>query len=289
MKVHEMMTARRVLSVNPDDDVMFAARLMSWAGVRHLPVCEGRRVIGIFTTHDYLRYRSDTKPAGDSAPVSRFMTAPAITARSDDPVDTISSRMLSRRIGCVPVVDERHHLVGVLTTDDILGGDVRAAMPGADATMSIADVMTSDPMTVRPYMPVLEAVALMTEHGFKHVPVTDQDGRLVGIITDRDVRTAIGDPAEALGRELTELEELPISTVMTTPVQHVREDAPLVQVAHRLAHESIGALPVVDDDDRVIGIVSYVDVVRKLLDLVGGRERSGSVEHEPAFDSPDWP
>lgn len=286
MKIEDIMTARRVLSVKPEDDVMFAARLMSWAGVRHLPVCEERRVVGLFTEQDYLRCRIEIEPGTDGVAVSQFMAAPIVTARPHDPVSAVNALMLARRIGCVPVVDENDQLLGVLTASDILAADVRAAMPRAGTAISIREVMTHDPTTVRPFMPVLEAVALMAEHGFKHVPVTDQDGRLVGIITDRDIRTAIGDPAEALRRELTELEELPISTVMTTPAESTREDAPLVEVAHRLAHESIGALPVVDDAGRVTGIVSYVDVVRKLLDLVGGRKRDEWLaEQQPSAGS----
>ena len=63
-------------------------------------------------------------------------------------------------------------------------------------------------MTVHPGEPLLEAVALMAQHGFRHVPVTGAEGQLVGMISDRDVRTAIGDPAEALRSELTEVDEL---------------------------------------------------------------------------------
>ena len=282
MIVQELMTSRRVLSVAPEDEVMFAARLMSWAGVKHLPVCDGRRVVGIFTERDYLRCRAVAGLTRRGMPVSRAMTSPVFTVHPQDLATAAATLMLSRHIGCLPVVDDKHDLVGVLAASDILAADVRASVPRTDAAVSIAEVMTRDPVTARPYQPVLEAVALMTERGFKHVPIVDGEGRLVGIISDRDVRTAIGDPAEALGRELTELEEMPISSVMTTPAESVSEDAPLVQVAHRLAHESIGALPVVDVAGRVVGIVSYVDVVRKLLDLVTRQHQTTAGPEEPA-------
>jgi CBS domain-containing protein len=254
--------------------------------VRQLPICERGRVVGVFAQHDYLRYRSENQPGNEPVPVSRYMTSPVVTLRAHDAAAAASALMLSRRIGCLPVVDERHHLLGMLTAGDILAADVRAAAPRDGAGISIGEVMTRDPMTARPYQPVLEAVALMTERGFKHVPITDDDGRLVGIISDRDVRTAIGDPTEALGRDLTEIEEMPISTVMTTPAESVREEAPLVEVAHQLAHDSIGALPVVDEDERVVGIVSYVDVVRKLLDLVTSGPRPAPFDGQPIDRSP---
>jgi CBS domain-containing protein len=239
----------------------------------------------VFTDHDYLRYRSEAGPTEDEVPVSRFMTTPAITVRPRDPAVVASALLLSHKIGCLPVIDDRHHLVGLLTAGDILAADLRASVPPARPGLAIGEVMTPDPVTARPYQPVLEAVALMTERGFKHVPIVDDEGRLIGIISDRDVRTAIGDPAEALGRELTEIEEMPISTVMTAPAESVDVEAPLIEVAHRLAHESIGALPVVDDHQRVVGIVSYVDVVRSLLDLVTSRRPPQSPEGAPAPSS----
>jgi CBS-domain-containing membrane protein len=281
MIVQEIMTTRRVLSVAPEDDVMFAARLMSWAGVRHLPVCDGRRVIGMFTEHDYLRHRCQAGPAEGDVPVNRFMTAPVVTARPQDAVSAAAELMLSRHISCLPVVDEDDQLIGILAGSDVVAADARASAPRTDAAVAVAEVMTRDPATARAYQPVLEAVALMTERGFKHVPIVDEDGHLVGIVSDRDVRTAIGDPAEALSRDLTELEEMPISTVMTTPAESVSEGAPLVEVAHRLAHESIGALPVIDGNGRVVGIVSYVDVVRKLLDLVTSRRQPAAFGDRP--------
>ena len=151
--------------------------------------------------------------------------------------------------------------------------------------MKVSEIMTREPVTLSPTSTIGEAATIMRQEDAGSVPILE-GGRLVGIITDRDIRTAIGDPAEALRRELTELEELPISTVMTTPAESTREDAPLVEVAHRLAHESIGALPGVDDAGRVTGIVSYVDVVRKLLDLVGGRKRDEWLaEQQPSAGS----
>ena len=280
------MRDRRVLSAEPEDDVLFAARLMSWAGVKQLAICERGRVVGLFAQHDYLRYRAEIDIGVAPVPVRSYMTSPVVTVRAQDPAEAAIALMLARRIGCVPIVDDRQHLVGMLTAGDVLAADVRAAAPRPGAGILIREVMTRDPVTARPYQPVLEAVALMTEHGFKHVPITDDDGRLVGIISDRDVRTAIGDPAEALGRDLTEIEEMPISTVMTRPAESVREEAPLVEVAHQLAHESIGALPVLDEEERVVGIVSYVDVVRKLLDLVTSEPQPADSAEPATFPAP---
>lgn len=268
VKIKDVMTTHRLVSVKPEDDVAFAARLMSWAGVRHLPVIKGRTVVGVFTERDYLRYRAVTGEAADADPVSAYMTAPAETVSPDDPAAMASAVMLASRVGCVPVIDEGR-LVGIVTATDLLAAEVRAAAPRVGLGTPVSQVMKPHPAVVRPHQPVLEAVALMAEHGFRHVPVVDADGRLLGMVSDRDVRTAIGDPAEALRSEREEVDELRVSTVMTSPARSIGEDAPLSEVAERLARESIGALPVLDEGGRVVGIISYTDLVRALLDIAG--------------------
>lgn len=270
LTVKDLMKTRRIVSVKPDDDVAFAARLMSWAGVRHLPVVKGRAVVGVFSERDYLRYRAETGGQGALDPVSRFMASPAETISPDDPVAAASALMLSRRLGCLPVVADGQ-LVGMVTVNDLMAVDVRAAAPRLDLDTPISRVMSPSPVVVHPYEPLLEAVALMRQRGIRHVPVTDADGRLVGMVSDRDVRAAIGDPAEAFRSERTEIEEMLVSTVMTSPAESVGEDAPLSAVAARLTHESIGALPVVDRTNRITGVVSYVDIVKVLLELAASR------------------
>jgi acetoin utilization protein AcuB len=265
------MNTRRLVSVKPDDDIALAARLMSQAGVRHLPVVDGRAVVGVFTERDYLRYRAETGGEGALDPVSRFMSAPAETVSPDDPVAAAGALLLSRRLGCLPVVASGR-LVGILTVNDLLADDVRTALPPVDLDGPISTVMVRGPHVVRPDEPLLEAVALMTEYGIRHVPVVDGQGRLVGMISDRDVRTAVGDPVAALRSERVGIDELRVAGVMTTRPASVPEETPLSSVAERMEHQMIGALPVVDRKGRVTGIVSYVDLVRVLLDLARSRQ-----------------
>lgn len=268
-KIKDVMNTHRLISVKPDDDVAFAARLMSWASVRHLPVVQGRAVVGVFTERDYLRYRSVTGDPAGTDRVSQFMTSPAESVSPDDPAAIASAIMLARRIGCIPVIDEGR-LVGIVTSTDMLAAEVRAAAPRVGLDTPVSQVMVPHPAVVFPHQPLLEAVAMMADRGFRHVPVTDGEGHLVGMVSDGDVRTALGDPTEALRSERSEIDEMRVSSVMTRPAESIPDEASLADAAERLARGSIGALPVVDRTDRVVGIVSYTDLVRALLDLAGG-------------------
>ena len=129
--------------------------------------------------------------------------------------------------------------------------------------------MTPAPATVSPATTVGAAAALMRARGVRHLPVVDAGGRLVGILTDRDLRQVVFDPAvqARLSRATEALRGLTVREVMTwgaisvTPGTSIRDAA-------RLMHENrIGALPVVEND-RVVGILTETDVLRTFRELV---------------------
>jgi CBS-domain-containing membrane protein len=282
LKVKDVMRTRNLISVRRDDDVAMAAQLMAWAGIRHLPVLDagerddgdGARVVGVFTERDLLRYRAETGGGGGLDPVGAFMTAPAETIRPDADIAEASARIIAGHLGCLPVIDSDDTLVGIVTTTDLVGLHLSRPLQEPDGMGEqprVALAMRRNPATVRPYFPLLEAVGIMVDHGVRHVPVTDDGGRVVGIISDSDVRTAIGDPVEALQREWEELEELKVSSVMTTDVVTVREDVGLLDAARAFIDHRIGAIPVLDGAERIVGIVSYVDVLRALRNRVAAR------------------
>jgi acetoin utilization protein AcuB len=273
VQIKDLMRTRNLVSVRPDDDLAVAAQIMRWAGVRHLPVLEGTEVVGVLTERDLLRHRAEAGSRDDAELLVRtFMTRPPETIGPDEDVAAACAMMVARRIGCLPVVDGGK-LVGIVTTTDLLGSQLAARLAPSPATITRVEVaMKREPPTVAAYAPLLEAVGIMVDRDVRHVVVIDEHQRVVGIVTDRDVRTAIGDPLEALRQELTELEELKVAGVMTTDVLTVRDDARLSDVARQFVDERVGALPVVDARGRLVGIVSYVDVIRALLLPGDGRE-----------------
>jgi CBS domain-containing protein len=276
MKVKELMRTRNLVSVRADDDLAVAAQIMRWAGVRHLPVLDDGTVVGVLTERDLLRHRAEAGRE-DGDPVRSYMTAPPELIGPDDDVASACAQLVARRIGCLPVVDGGR-LIGIVTTTDVVGSQISAGLrapPAIAARVELA--MKRDPPTVASYAPLLEAVGIMVDRDVRHVLVVDDARRVVGIVSDRDVRTAIGDPLEALRQELTELEELKVTGVMTTDVITVREDMPLSDVARLFVDERVGALPVTDAKGRVVGIVSYVDVIRALLAPGETRDAIGAV------------
>lgn len=288
MKVKDLMRTRNLVSVRPDDELTVAAQIMRWAGVRHLPVLREGEVVGVLTERDLLRRRAESKEdEGGGDLVGEFMTRPPEVIGPDEDVAAACAQMVARKIGCLPVVDGGK-LVGILTTTDVVGSQISAATAGPRAGGGRVELaMRRDPASVPVYSPLLEAVAIMVDRDVSHIPVVDAEGQVVGILSDRDVRTAIGDPVDALHQELTELEEMKVSGVMTIEVITVREDARLADVARLFVDSRVGAIPVVDQNKRLVGMISYVDVIRALLAPIDpSRSPAGDGRAEPAPSTP---
>jgi acetoin utilization protein AcuB len=128
--------------------------------------------------------------------------------------------------------------------------------------MYISRHMTSDPITVSPAMLLPEARALLNEYHFRHLPVVDEHGKLVGMLTDRDLRSAY--PSSVLSdseRRLVyeRVEETAVSEIMTTECVSLSADSTLDDALFLFDRDQLGALPVLDND-QVVGIFSIRDL-----------------------------
>ena len=112
----------------------------------------------------------------------------------------------------------------------------------------------------------------MSERQVRHAPVVDKDRRVVGMLSDRDIRLALGATlfTEVDGAAAKRIRFLKIREVMARNPIVVHQSVPLREAVSAFLHKSVGALPVVDDDERIVGILSYVDVLRELLDVRAG-------------------
>jgi CBS domain-containing protein len=127
--------------------------------------------------------------------------------------------------------------------------------------LPVKSVMTLHPAAVGPEDPLGAAAKMMVEGGFRHVPVVDADGRVVGMLSERDVRARLGVEVERFPAAASDLlaEEVE-ATMSRTPIT-VEPDTPLRDVIGILADERVGALPVVDERERLLGIISYLDLL----------------------------
>jgi acetoin utilization protein AcuB len=113
-----------------------------------------------------------------------------------------------------------------------------------------------------------DAVKLLVRNKIRHLPVVDGDGRLCGIVTDRDLRHHLFEPEvfRAIGTEPVErlLSRVPVSQVMSSPVTSIGADAELEEAARVMLDEGLGSLPVVEQG-RVVGILTETDLLRRIV------------------------
>jgi CBS domain-containing protein len=120
--------------------------------------------------------------------------------------------------------------------------------------MKISDVMTRDVQTIRPDQSAQDAARFMLKAEAGSIPVTDGD-RLIGMITDRDI--AVRGVAKGYGPDT------PVRELMSDDVICARADDSVEDVASRMSEAQVRRLPVIDQDERLCGIVSLGDLSRE--------------------------
>ncbi len=263
MKIRDIMRPGP-FTIGENETLGAAQRVMLRSNVRHLPVVREARLVGILSQRDVLAARGGIDEDWWAYPVGTAMRTPVQTAGPDDSVIEVAGRLAAAKIGAMPVV-ERGRLIGLVTVTDLLDAEVREAMQPTPATSATAvGAMTPFPLTVRPDALLADAIALMVDRHVRHLPVVDTASSIVGMLSERDVRTAIGDPLafrELRSRSQTQYR---VRDVMTRPAVPVAFDRPIVDIARLFADGSTDAVPVVDKFGALLGIISYVDVLRAL-------------------------
>jgi len=140
--------------------------------------------------------------------------------------------------------------------------------------MFVRDRMSSEPITITPDTPFQDALKLMHEHRFRRLPVVDKHGKLVGIVSERDLLYASPSPATSLSVwELNYLlSKLEVQEIMTKDVITTTPGTPIENAARLIVDNKIGGLPVVDEDNRVVGVITETDIFKTFVEMFGGRQ-----------------
>jgi CBS domain-containing protein len=275
MKVRDIMHAE-VKSIGEDDDVTLAQQLMLWNGIHHLPVLRSKRLVGIVNERDIVGASLGAGGLGkpQTKRIADIMETDVQLTQPNADVADAAGIMSVHRTDALPVV-EAGKLVGILTITDVLAVNARYALPEPSATeRRVEDVMTAKVAAAREDDRLLDAVATMIQRGARHLPVINALEQVVGMLSDRDVRTAIGDPTRALEERSpsARVDALHVKDVMTRDPRSLDTGAPLSEAVGALIDDRFGALPVVDEEERLRGMVSYVDLLRLLSTASAPRE-----------------
>jgi acetoin utilization protein AcuB len=134
--------------------------------------------------------------------------------------------------------------------------------------MKVGEWMERKLITIDRKTTIQEAISLMKKHSIRHLPVTEE-GRLVGLVTEGDMRQVF---------VASLIEELGIDDVMIKEPITVKADTEIDDAARVIHYNKIGGLPVVDEDNRLLGIITVADIMAAFIELMGVLKSSSRID-----------
>ncbi|MDL4839370.1 acetoin utilization AcuB family protein [Aquibacillus rhizosphaerae] len=141
--------------------------------------------------------------------------------------------------------------------------------------MLVEEIMKTNVITLSPEAKIDAALRLLNENHIRHIPIVDSTNKVIGIVSDRDVR----DASPSIFNEVVDSEELknPIKTIMSQPVITIHPLDFVEEIASIFYEEEFACLPVVRDH-QLVGIVTEKDMLHTLIQLTGTNVQSSQIE-----------
>jgi CBS domain-containing protein len=233
-------------------------------------------------THRYLQ------PLPADRPVSEFMTREVTTVRPDTPAVEVAELLLGKHLfKAVPVVDQQNHVVGIITSSDLLrkagmpvrlgvgerlqADDLRKFLDQMSRDKNAQDIMTSPVIIAKENEALGHVVQTLVNHNLKRLPIVNARASLTGMISRLDILRAIAgnDPASQeqapqpqLGHTLKELMSTDVPTV------HINDD--LADILRHMLRAEIKRVIVLDEQEKPVGIITDGDLVARVNPAVRG-------------------
>ena len=268
-----------VYVVRPTDTLAYARNLMFRMDIGRLVVVDQReRPVGIITNADIIEavMGINFSKTLDEIKVAEAMTKDLVTVDPAKSIKTAAHLMVKHKIGGLPVVDRGGGLAGIITRTDLL----RAFGDRYAEELKVADIMRTEFPRARPTHSIFYVLRLLEADPVKKVVVTDEEGRPLGVIAEKDIalayvpsfllrargkdrylRMKVVDP---LKDKIVSLRNylVPVAEdIMTRDPITVTPDEDAAEAAKTMVRERIGCLPVVGQDGRLVGIVTKYDYV----------------------------
>lgn len=129
------------------------------------------------------------------------------------------------------------------------------------ASTTVANLMSTALLTLKPDDSISNADLEMKFARIRHIPIVDDRNRLVGLVSNRDILRALG--AHDDGRVV-------VRSIMATNLHTVQQDEPAHKAAELILEHKIGAIPVLGDDQQLVGVITETDFVRVAYEALGG-------------------
>jgi CBS domain-containing protein len=258
MKMRDVMTDQ-VITVGKNDDLKHVMDLMEKHNITKVPVLSDGKLVGIVTDNMIAKKLGSSrkrgiKPSGIHA--SSVMEKDFEIAHPDAPLLDWLPKVGLPGLTMIPVVT-KGQLIGVHTKANLL--------PLVDDEGTVADIMSPNVKTVSPDDRLVHARRILLDNEIARVPVVDGN-RVIGILHEAQIAHAFAALLKDVPFEHQQarVRELIARDWMKSPVVTIQKDASLKEAAKTMMEKNIGGLPVLDDDEKLVGWLTRTDLAKTI-------------------------
>ncbi len=254
MIVKEYME-KNVITINENELATKARALIREFGVKCLPVVNDYgKLTGIVSISEIVKL-----PTKTGLSVKNIMSKDVVYSYPEEYVMDALRKMLENKIGRLPIVDSSLRVIGILTMHNILKAfHTNNIKP---KRTYVYEVMTKDVVTIDINENINKLIEIFSRHWFGAVPVM-KGNRVIGIITRSNL---IKRGFIRLSLDETSPKHVPINKIMSTPVITINHESKIQEALEIMVKREIGRLPVLDNDDNLVGIISRDDVAKAFI------------------------
>lgn len=208
------------------------------------------------------------------------MSKPPRITHPETSVEDAAAAMCDFGVDSLPVVDSEMRLMGLVTSADLLAryrGDLQSLSRKVVPTIAVQQVMEDQVIAATPEVSLADVIHRMLRSGIRHVPVVDRHGTPVGLVTENEIRARVGDLRTAVQEPASDVFRTRVDDIMAHDPEVIRSDAALEEAARRLERDKATLLCVINDDDQLVGVLSYIDMLALLGALSGFKSAEKSI------------
>ncbi len=262
MKIKEIMT-KEVVYVSKNDDLKHVMDLMEKHNISKVPVMDDGKLVGIVTDTMIADKLGSLKSRG--VPASRMHASTVMDKNFEAVYPDMDVKEILDTVGkpgltMLPVL-ENGMLVGVVTKADLL--------PFVKGDKKVREIMSTNVYSVKPDDRVIHARRILLDNDIARLPVVDE-GKVVGVLSDKEISFAFSEIKRSypLGQQNHHIRELIVKEVMKTPAIVSNGNITVEEAAKIMMENEIGCIPIVDEKEKLEGIVTRTDLVRLLTDSI---------------------
>ncbi|MDH3278305.1 MAG: CBS domain-containing protein [Nitrosopumilus sp.] len=261
-----------VVSIEPNSSVFEALQKMQSKFIKRLVIADGTKPLGIITERDIDRFLEEDKTvrAINEIPVKHVMqkNIVLITDGLEDDFYQCASKMENLKIGSVILVDKNGDLSGIVSRTDL----VKTYGNIFGGKYLVKDFMSTKIITCRKSDYLRFALSLMNQNKVSRLVVTDENGLAIGLITTNTLLTHSDYFTKGHTRSREYLlpmdKEVIVNDLLEGNLVTIREDEDLAKAASLMIKNKISGIPVLDSNQKLLGLVSKTDIVRAFSDVM---------------------